>query len=251
MELWGSEFSEVQFFSVCVDTLGVAKQFDQMFGFKGAVNCHIPSREYFPVGYGQLGCSGFIVADKHGNFVSRKTKAYLQYGDGAFLHVEELLREQLQQEDGNPPVRTNKISRTTDSVVTPSSRAESKEEKKDSDSDSEVEPEPVPSVGVESMDQEHERCEAALALFQRTKSVQALETLMGELLKHFRHEEDLMKAHNFGNAIDNEDAFSAFKSHCKDHELILDIGFHALGNAAGYSPKVSSKSTDCASEGGA
>lgn len=44
-----------------------------------------------PVGYGQLGCSGFIVSDTDGCFVSRKTQAYLQYGDDAFNHVESLI----------------------------------------------------------------------------------------------------------------------------------------------------------------
>ena len=44
-----------------------------------------------PVGYGQLGCSGFIVSDTSGCFVSRKTQAYLQYGDAAFDYVESLL----------------------------------------------------------------------------------------------------------------------------------------------------------------
>ncbi len=44
-----------------------------------------------PVGYGQLGCSGFIVSDKDGCFVSRKTIAYLDYGEEAFRFVEKIL----------------------------------------------------------------------------------------------------------------------------------------------------------------
>jgi len=73
----------------------VARQFQAEFGFERAVNCHIPGRSYMPVGYGQLGCSGFVVADRDGCFVSRRTRAYLDYGDAAFAHVEELLRAQL------------------------------------------------------------------------------------------------------------------------------------------------------------
>jgi hypothetical protein len=53
--------------------------FDSMFGFEHALNCFIPSRAYMPQGYGQLGCSGFVVSDGDGNFVSRKTAAFLQY----------------------------------------------------------------------------------------------------------------------------------------------------------------------------
>ena len=65
--------------------------FDSMFGLEHAINCFIPSRGYMPRGYGQLGCSGFVIADAQGNFVSRKTAAFLQYGDQAFRFVESIL----------------------------------------------------------------------------------------------------------------------------------------------------------------
>ena len=97
MEYWARSFSEdVQFLCVCVDTQGVAIQFGQMFQFQKVINCYIPSRRYLPVGYGQLGCSGFIVINKDGTtFLSRKTRAYLQYGEDAFPHVEEILSKEL------------------------------------------------------------------------------------------------------------------------------------------------------------
>lgn len=44
--------SQVQFLMVCVDSAGVAIQFDKMFGLEkiGVINGYIPSRAYMPVG---------------------------------------------------------------------------------------------------------------------------------------------------------------------------------------------------------
>ena len=81
--------------------------FGQMFQLENAINCYIPSGNYMPVGFGQLGCSGFIVVDKKGNFVSRKTRAYLQYGEGAFEHVEELLSDLLKEEPTSTKSQAN------------------------------------------------------------------------------------------------------------------------------------------------
>ena len=55
-----------------------------------------------PVGYGQLGCSGFIVSDKDGCFVSRKTRAYLEYGEAAFDYVESILHGLTKKNDNQP-----------------------------------------------------------------------------------------------------------------------------------------------------
>jgi hypothetical protein len=93
MEAWARIMPQVQFLCVCVESKEVAIAFHRWFRFEHVVNGYIPSRGYMPVGYGQLGCSGFIVSDKDGYFVSKKTSAYLQYGDDAFEHVEQLLEE--------------------------------------------------------------------------------------------------------------------------------------------------------------
>ena len=82
--------------------------------------------------FGQLGCSGFIVSDRDGCFVSRKTKAYLQYGDAAFSHVEELLLKNFGIQPSQ--VLSNKNVHEED-VLNPNWV--------------------LPSVGVPSMDQEH------------------------------------------------------------------------------------------------
>jgi hypothetical protein len=205
MEVWAKARPEVQFICVCVDSKGVALQFTSMFGFEHALNCWIPARQYFPAGYGQLGCSGFIVVDTKGCFVSRKTKAYLQYGDAAFSHVQELLSQEV--------VSLNKdsIPHGSKNSVLPK---EFEEEKK-----SDV----IPLVGVISMDQEHEDCDFAISSLLETNSLEALQNVIVTFTDHFNHEERLMKKYGFGNA-GNGSTFSAFASHTKDHERILSIG---------------------------
>jgi hypothetical protein len=76
----------------CVDSEEVAIAFGKMFQLRAVINGHIPSQEHYP-DFGQLGCSGFIVVDKDGRCVSRKTVSYNQHGpDAAFADVERLLR---------------------------------------------------------------------------------------------------------------------------------------------------------------
>jgi hypothetical protein len=131
MRHWASTIPNVQFLEVCVESESVALNFHKTFGFGdnlGAndgddngngdykapivVNGFIPSRHYMPVGFGQLGCSGFVISDAKGNFVSRKTAAYLQYGPQAFRHVESILNgildemEEEQQKEGGAPSAT-------------------------------------------------------------------------------------------------------------------------------------------------
>lgn len=85
----------------------------------------------------------------------------------------------------------------------------------------------MPSVGIESMDDEHEKCEEALDGLIRSPSVATLTHCMSILVEHFQHEESLMKTSDFGRP--NEGEFSPFANHVKDHERILDIGFKELG----------------------
>ena len=241
MERWARQYPGATFLCVCVDKLGVALQFGRVFDLQEVVNCHIPSREYLPRGYGQLGCSGFVVADGKGNFLSRKTRAYLEYGDAAFGHVEELLASQgVSREVKAAGIKSSqpKVSNKKDHERAVSSAVD-RDEKKE-----EAPVEKVLSVGVDSMDDEHKRCEAALTLLRQTNSVKALEALMGELIQHFEHEENLMKEHKFGTTNDKNASFSPYISHCKDHERILDIGFRALAKAHGYS-KGTPSAGDC------
>lgn len=202
MEAWAKSRPEAQFICVCVDSKGVALQFERMFGFQHALNCWIPSRSYFPVGYGQLGCSGFIVVDAKGCFVSRRTKAFLQYGENAFDHVEELLSKELD---------------SPNKKVIPQAEMNPKEVEEEKQGDV------LSSVGVDCMDEEHEKCALAISSLLETFSLEALQKVLVELDDHFKHEERLMKKYGFGNSNGDSD-FSAFASHTKDHERILNIG---------------------------
>ena len=111
---WGEH---VQFLELCVESQECAVKFHRLFEFglnpkpptnntttkttttgRRVVNGYIPGRDYMPVGYGQLGCSGFVISDAHGRFVTKKTSAYLQYGERAFRHVEAIIEEVLAQE---------------------------------------------------------------------------------------------------------------------------------------------------------
>ena len=152
--------------------------------------------------YGQLGCSGFIVSDGQGCFVSRKTKAYLQYGDDAFIHVEELLRQNFAIQPWTEDKRNAKME---EDVLDPNWT--------------------LPSVGVSSMDHEHEECEEALSLLLRTHTVVSLRKALEKLTEHFQHEESLMKSSGFGSP---GESFSPYANHVKDHERILDIGYLEL-----------------------
>lgn len=210
MEHWARLYgrSRVQFLMVCVDRVGVAIEFGRAFDLRAVVNSHIPSRGYMPVGFGQLGCSGFVVSDPRGHFVSRKTRAYLDYGERAFDHVEDLLREKfgivpLPSHHDAAPVEEEK--KTSEDVLGPDWA--------------------LPSVGIEAMDHEHERCEEALTLLLRAPSVQSLTQAMGILTEHFQHEEALMKGAGFGSP---GEAFSPYANHVRDHERILDIGYVEL-----------------------
>lgn len=200
MEHWASSVwnsNDVQFLCVCVESLGVAQFFDRMFRFEHAVNAYIPSQTYMPRGFGQLGCSGFIVVDAEGNFISRKTKAFLQYGEDAFRHVDDVLKRHLSTVRGRHAA----------------GEAKSKESA------------PVQStktlIGISSMDEEHERCDQALRVLCEKRTSTALQHVIEELENHFAHEEGLMIKHGFGGSA--TDPFSALNSHVQDHKRILQL----------------------------
>lgn len=132
--------------------------------------------------------------------MSRKTRAYLQYGDRAFNHVEEILQKNF----GIVP--------SPHEVIT-----DEKKEEEDLLSNTWA----MPSVGIQSMDEEHARCESALSLLLAKPNLQSLTKAMEALTEHFQHEEELMKQAGFGKPYE---PFSPYANHVKDHERILDIG---------------------------
>jgi len=198
-----------------------------------------------PVGYGQLGCSGFVISDKQGNFVSRKTRAYLQYDTRAFAHVEAIL-EMLLQEDENQEQNNEATKDATSSATTvagsssssssiktaaaaeePQNKAEEKKEEPrkggSSSSSTQNKLTPPPSVGVDSMDHEHRICTAALNQAMQRPSVDTLEQLHEILKAHFDHEEELLEQYHNQSCSESSSQFSALTSHRKDHERILNI----------------------------
>jgi hypothetical protein len=151
--------------------------------------------------FGQLGCSGFIISDKKGYFVSRKTRAFLQYGELAFNHVEQILQKNFSL----VPARHDVLA----------------EEEKKADDDILYKNWVLPSCGNQTMDDEHELCEGALSLMFLKPNVQTLTRVLEALTEHFQHEEKLMKQAGFGRP---GEPFSPFANHVMDHERILDIG---------------------------
>lgn len=228
MEAWASsgEYGQnFQFLCVCVDNRAdvVAKTFGHMFRFQHAMNGYIPSKEYFPVGYGQLGCGGFIVVDQKGRFISRKTKAYLQYGDGAFRDVERLLNLELTM-----VTKEGKVLAENAAFPIPMSSfsgAPLGAPKSEATVVSTIEC--PPSVGIDSMDEEHQECTTAINQLLRDPSLESLKAVIQVLEDHFRHEEDVLRQHGFGGS-DPDSSFSPLVSHRHDHQRILMIGRDAL-----------------------
>ncbi|KAL3908120.1 MAG: hypothetical protein SGILL_008603, partial [Bacillariaceae sp.] len=143
------------------------------------------------------------------------TQAYLQYGEAAFDYLERLLEREF---------GLRKAKHRGSSL---GSAEKEREDKKEQEISLDT---PVSSVGIVSMDKEHESCEKALAKLLSSPNTKTLENALIELTNHFTHEQELMRSHGFGNAHSN-DPFSAFASHVKDHERILQIGFDELGRA--------------------
>ena len=148
----------------------------------------------YPFRFGQLGCSGFIISDENGCFVSRKTKAYVDIGDDAFRYVEKLLFDKF----GIQPVGTQnqktKQGGGDGDVMNPDWN--------------------LPSVGHIQMDEEHEQCEEALSRRLSTPNADSLTQVMELLTSHFQHEENLMKVSGFGNPSEK---FSPYANHVSDH----------------------------------
>ena len=220
METWASTSAyatAVQFLCVCVESAQVAQAFAHWFEFQGVVNGYIPSRSYMPVGYGQLGCSGFIVVNAKGHFVSRKTLSFLDYGpERAFADVERLLNQELGWSDKN----NNKNDKKNKNDKTVSVAAVMAQQQ------ATTVVEPPPLVGIVSMDAEHAHCTAAMNTLLVEPTEEHLEVVLQVVKNHFDHEERLLQEYGFGGSIHDE--FSPLVSHKKDHARILAIGQEAL-----------------------
>lgn len=211
----------------------MAEYFHRMFHFNRVVNCYIPSRNYFPVGYGQLGCSGFIVSDVEGYFVSRKTAAFLQYGEEAFRALEMILAKLVSLEKGEEKSFKNEEGCTNVNVAPTSVRMN-----RDAAAEKDGKVQVPASVGVVAMDEEHKECTDAMNLVLSEPSSCNLQKLHDILKSHFEHEEVLMKKY-FGSMNGGSgggggvSSFSAIASHIMDHGRILKLAEFELDRMFG------------------
>ena len=84
MSTWSTKFGEsVYFLCICVESLRIAQLFRQFTA--SSINALLDSRLAFPA---QLGCSGFIIIDSKGNFITTKSASFLELENEAFVQVE-------------------------------------------------------------------------------------------------------------------------------------------------------------------
>ena len=225
MEAWAALLyannRNVQFVCICVDpNPQVAPAFSQMFHFQNVINSHIPSRDYMPREFGQLGCSGFIITDCNVCFISRRTKSYLQIGDLAFRDVEKILA----QFHVHPTTQLPRIQIPVAADVSESQPYGSNVEQ----SNGIKRIKQPTSVGVARMDTEHEECTNAFNALLQTPSFSNLQAVLRVLTEHFDHEEQLLKKFKFGRHDEHDESstkqFSSLASHISDHQRILNIG---------------------------
>jgi hypothetical protein len=232
MDAWAKRYHQnddnVQFICICVESLPVAQMFTKLFGFTKCYNAYIPARQYFPQGFGQLGCSGFVVIQNN-RFLSKKTRSYLDYGDYAFVEVDALIAQ-------HAIVSSCSVTAVTrNSTTGPSAKDETPATRQQEDADNQKKKkttvstiEAPPLTGIVEMDEEHRDCTVALNhLLQYSTSIPALQAAVDVLAEHFGHEEDLLRAKYGSRNNDDDDvdmSFSPYRSHQKDHERILAIG---------------------------
>lgn len=155
----------------------------------------------------QLGCSGFVVIDGNGKFLTTKTPRFLDYGEEAFFAVEKLLDENI------PSLR--------EMISTPG-QEQSMQEKainRDSDKKQSLIAQKLPNVGHREMDEEHDIIVECLNILARDKTKDALREVSRVFSTHCKNEEKLLLKLGFGGNTE----FSAYKSHSDDHRKIFDL----------------------------
>jgi len=229
MMRWAVEgrFKDVGFFCCCVDpaALQTCAEFETNYFvdappslLNGFVDPR--SRRDFPNFKVQLGCSGFVVFDGNRKVKVSATLPWLQHREGgaasaAFRDVERHLRElghgavssdrSPEPELGAGAGRRSLSPRSLEALV-------------------------VASVGHRDMDAEHDKCAAALHSLREKLTVASLRVARSEISAHFRHEEQLLRAADFGAARLGMIGFSPLEGHVKDHERIVGLADEALAN---------------------
>mmetsp|Transcript_36327 Transcript_36327/g.60186 ORF Transcript_36327/g.60186 Transcript_36327/m.60186 type:complete len:266 (-) Transcript_36327:347-1144(-) len=196
----GGYGNRVRLLMLCMETgddgNATARSFGKRFQIPSTVlNGYIDSPSEAPT-YGQLGCGGFIVLGKYGEFAAARTvPAFLDKGLLAFAAVEQLLSEL------GMPQRTAPAPAAADVSVSGM-------------------PLQFTPVGHAQMDQEHEDLAAACAALREQRSLASLRSLRDAWAQHSEHEEALFEKHDFAGHTSRGER-SGTKSHCRHHRAIL------------------------------
>jgi len=206
----------LQFLCVFAESAWVALSFHDLFDFGDrVVNGYVSLREFMPRGFGQLGCSGFVISNADGNFVSRKTSAYLQVSEGAFQQVESILSELV-------PSAVKKLPASP--ISTTIHQPKQKRQKYD-----QLIIKPPALVGVDSMDNQHKECTDSFNRAVKDQTNETLRHLHAILKEHFKHEDEQYSPQH--------GSFSKLTSHTMDHAGILNIATtkldHSFRNSGG------------------
>lgn len=195
---------------ICICVLGdrsaksLSVQFANELKLEHCINSFIDNQQDMPE-YGQLGCQGFIVLDTDHKVLSKATSPFSDNPRRAFQHVETLLE----------PFKRNDSSIISEAGIGDDGEAKGTQLGQDF-VDSKLN---LVSVNVPSMDAEHARCADALRTFAMDRSRVALEDVFKEIAAHFGHEEAFLDECGF--AANQDEKFSAKKTHIQDHHRIL------------------------------
>jgi len=231
MDAWAASFGAAAAF-VCVSCGGpqLASQFGTQLQLKHCHNTWVDEDD-MPA-WGQLGCNGFIVLDASHSVVCKASKAYLEVKSAAFRHVETLLSALIVEKPLPPSRESGRVDASVGGACASvrlgadgkvEAEAEAAEAERTGAGTGPGTPSKVASVKVAVLDEEHERCEAALARLTELRSVAALRELLAAYEDHFAHEEKLLDEHLYAN-VEQATGFSADKgartSHFGDHEAM-------------------------------
>jgi len=201
----GSYGDRVRFLMLCVETgasgLRTAKAFGKEFRLPATVvNGYIESKSELPR-FGQLGCGGFVVLGRHGEFVAARTvPSYLDRGALAFAAVEALLAGL-------------GVQRSTPATGGGGGGGEGK-------GSAAAAPLLLAAVAHAQMDREHEGLADAADALRQQRSLASLRRLRREWAEHCAHEEALFEQHDFAGHRSRGD-LAGTASHVKHHRALL------------------------------
>lgn len=192
--------------------MSLSVEFANELRLQHCINSFIDNQQDMPE-YGQLGCNGFIVLDAEHKVLSQATSPYSENRRRAFMHVETLL-EPFKRSSRAINSDTDMLGNGAATGTQPGQGTQLGQDFVESNLN-------LVSVNVPSMDSEHASCADALRKLATELSRVALENVFKELAAHFSHEEALLEENGF--AANQDEKFSAKKTHIKEHHRILAL----------------------------